>query len=129
VTRQIKLPESPSVIVRGKCVIICYSDGSETEWGEEKNHSEALKIAKELEIELRAISYVKWHVKSFIQDMRKLLSSFDIDEGLLDSILKDGHAFARDELNESTVEAITLSAKPDLRKKIFEKIYTESYLV
>lgn len=127
--RQIKLPNSPTVIVRGNCVVICYSDGSETEWGEEQSHSEALKIAQELEIELRAISYVKWHVRSFIQDMRELLSSLDIDEGLLDSILKDGHAFATAELEDSTVKAITLSARPDLRKKIYEKIYSESYLV
>ena len=88
-----------------------------------------LRIAKELEIELRAINYVKWHVKSFIQDMRELLSSLDIDEGLLDSILMDGHAFARAELRDATIKSITLSANPDLRKKVYEKIYSESYLV
>ena len=54
--------------------------------------------------------------------MRELLSSLDIDDGLLDSILKDGHNFAQTELDISTVKAITANARPELKKR-----YTKKY--
>ena len=61
---KIRLPSTPSVITRDKTVVICYMDGSEIIGGEEKTIDDASRIAHELEIELRAINYIKWHVRA-----------------------------------------------------------------
>jgi len=87
VSKQIRLPQTPNVVVREKCVVICYVDGSETVWGEEKHLMDAWRVARELEIELRAINYIKWHVRRFIREMMELLFSIDADEKLLMRIL------------------------------------------
>ena len=65
-TSQIKLPKTPSVIARNTTVVVLYKDGSETIWGEEPTPEQAQRLSEELEIELRAINYVKWHVRTFI---------------------------------------------------------------
>jgi hypothetical protein len=98
-------------------------------WGEEKTAEKAEGISKELEIELRAVNYVKWHVKTFIQEMKAMLTSHDIDEKLLDSILIDGHSMARQEINKVTVDSIIMNAERGLRKTVLDKIYSDNYLV
>ena len=110
-------------------MIIVFADGSEIVWGEEDSTHEAEKLATELEIELKAVNYVKWHVRTFIQDMRSLLKSLDIDEKLLDSILRDGHSFAIEELSQSTIDSILMNAKEGLRNRVFKKIYSEHFIV
>jgi hypothetical protein len=85
--------------------------------------------AKELEIELQAVKYVQWHVHSFIQDMKNYLKSLDIDQGLLDSILIDGHAFARAELNNQTVDSIIMGAERGLRKQVMENLSYDDFIV
>jgi hypothetical protein len=129
VTPHIKLPETPSVITRDNLVVVVFADGSEIVWGEEDNALEAKILATELEIELRAVNYVKWHVKTFIQDMKSLLKSLDIDEKLLESILRDGHSFASQELDQATIDSIIMNAKPGLRNKVFNKIYSQNFIV
>jgi hypothetical protein len=129
VSTSIKLPETPSVITRDTLVVIVFADGSETIWGEEESAKEANRLSKELEIELRAVNYVKWHVRTFIQEMKSLLKSLDIDENLLDSILMDGHAMARQEINKVTVDSIIMNAKRGLRNTVFDKIRSDNFIV
>ena len=86
--------------------------------GVETSVEEAVNVARELEVELRAVKYVQWRVRSLIRDMKEYLGSLDIDEGLLDSILVDGHAFARSDLNKGTVDSIMLGAERGLRKLV-----------
>ena len=69
-SNQIQLPLTPEVVARDKTVVICYPDGSEMIWGEEETLSEALRIAQELEVELRAVNYVRWQVKPSNQLMQ-----------------------------------------------------------
>jgi hypothetical protein len=121
-SKKLQLPQTPNVVVRDNCVVICYLDGTETIWGEEKSHLEALTVARELEIELRAINYIKAHIKKFINEMRELLFSVDADKGLLLSIIKDGHAFAFNELDHATFKALKLDSKPDVKQVIIEKL-------
>ncbi|MHA2393531.1 MAG: hypothetical protein ACXAEX_16465, partial [Promethearchaeota archaeon] len=92
------------------------------EWGEESTVEEALLVAKELELELKAISYVKWHVRNFIFDMRKKLEEINIPESHLDEILVEGHKFAHGELDLSTAEMIRISSKKKIKDEIIEKI-------
>ena len=125
---QIRLPPTPEVITREKTVVICYFDGSETIWGEEESSEEASKIAHELEIELRAINYIKWHVRTFITDMKKMLEAIDADELLLMSIIRDGHEFAFKELDPNSSTTLKLDNKPKLKEIILGKL-DSSYIV
>ena len=120
--KQLRLPQTPNVVVRDNCIVICFIDGSETVWGEEASHIDALTIARELEIELRAINYIKWHVRSFIQEMVELLYSIDADETLLLSIIKDGHSIAFNSLDFSTIKALKMDSKPEIKQIVIEKL-------
>ena len=120
--KQLKLPQTPNVVVRDNCIVICFIDGSETVWSEEASHIDALNIARELEIELRAINYIKWHVTSFIQEMVELLYSIDADETLLLSIIKDGHSIAFNNLDFSTIKALKMDSKPEIKQIVIEKL-------
>ena len=119
---QIRLPLTPEVITRGKTVVIRYRDGSETIWGEEKTIEEAIKIAHELEVELRAINYIKWHVRTFITDMKKMLKTIEANETLLMTIIRDGHEFAFKELDPESPHTLKLDDKPKLKEIILGKI-------
>ena len=128
-TSKIKLPKTPTVVTRDTLVVVTFADGSEIIWGEEDSVEEAEKLSRGLELELRAVNYVEWHVRTFIQDMRSLLKSLDIDEKLLDSILMDGHAFARQEISKATVDSIIMDAERGFRKTVLDKIYSDIYIV
>ena len=127
-SNKISLPQTPEVIAKEKTVVICYSDGSEIIWGEEKTRKEAIKLARELEVELRAINYIKWHVRTFITNMTKLLDSIDADEALLRSIISDGHSFAFNELDRDSSRVLVLDSKSDLRNAVLKKL-EELYVV
>ena len=127
-SNQIRLPETPEVIVKDRTVVICYLDGSEIVWGDEETRDEALRIAKEIEVELRAVQYVRWQVRTFINEMVKTLQSINADEKLLVSILRDGHFFAFKELDPSASKALSLDKRPDIKQVIIEKL-DELYIV
>jgi hypothetical protein len=129
VTTNIKLPETPSVVTRDTLIVVVFADGSETLWGEEESAEDAERLSMELEIELRAVNYVKWHVRTFIQDMKSLFKSLDIDENLLDSILIDGHSMARQEIKKVTLDSIIMNAKSGLRNTVLDKIYSDNFIV
>ena len=126
--KQLKLPQSPNVIVRDNFIVICFIDGSETIWGEETSHIEALNIARELEIELRAVNFIKSQIKNFIKEIGEILYSIDADETLLLSIIKDGHALVFSNNDFSTIKALKLDDKPEIKQIIIEKM-DDSYVV
>ena len=124
-----KLPKSPSVITRNKSVIVKFSTGKEILWDNMETVLEAESLAMELEVELRAVKYVQTQVHGFITEMREYLASLDIDDKLLDSILIDGHAFARMDLNKDTVDAIIMGAERGLRKEVLEHLTSDTFIV
>ena len=128
-TSNIKLPKTPTVKTKKQSIIIHFSNNSEIVWGDETTTEEAKKVDKELEIELRAVKYVQWHVQNFIQDMKNMLNSHDIDERLLDSILIDGHTFARAKINNQTVNSIIMGAERGLRKQVLDNLSSDDYIV
>ena len=127
-SNQIRLPQTPEVIVKDRTVVICYLDGSEIVWGDEETREEAVRVAKEIEVELRAVQYVRWQVRTFINEMVKTLESIHADEKLIISILRDGHAFAFNELDPSASKALSLDKRPDIKKVVIEKL-EELYIV
>jgi hypothetical protein len=52
----------------------------------------------------------------------------DIDDGLLDSILIDGHAFARMDLNKDTVNTILMGAERGLRKEVLQHLVSDQFI-
>ena len=124
-----KLPTSPTVIARDKTVVVQFANGKEIIWDHEETREKAILIAKELEVELRAVKYVQSQVHGFITEMREYLASLDIEDGLLDSILIDGHAFARMDLKKDTVNTIIMGAERGLRKEILEHLSSDTFIV
>ena len=120
--RKINLPLNPKVVSRDNSLFICFQDGSEIYWGDENSTVEALDLARELEIELRAVSYLKKHISDFVKDMEELLFSINADESLLLSIIKDGHIQAFDEIGQDSCKKLLLDRKPLLKEEILEKI-------
>ena len=121
-SNQIHLPQTPEVKAKGKTVVMHYLDGTEIIWGDEKSPAEATRVARELEIELRAVNYVKWQVRTFISEMVETLESIHADKELIHSILRDGHAFAFNELDPVTLKALQLDKKPELKRAVIEKL-------
>jgi len=129
VTSKIKLPETPTVVARDSFVVIVYDDSTEHTWGEEKTREEAVRVAHELEIELRAIQYVRWHVSTFVREMKEYLRGHGINESLLNSILIDGHSFVGPDLDHSTLESIFERASQGVRLKVLKKIGSHNFIV
>ncbi len=63
-----RLPKFPKVRAEGKKIIITYRDGEEMSWGEEASEELAVSVSIELDLELKAIEYVKKHVYNFINE-------------------------------------------------------------
>lgn len=123
---QIRLPDKPKVVVRGKEVFIIMEEGFEIYGGEEKSYREAVRLAYELEVELKAVDYVKQHLLDFIEEMREYLTTKQIDERLIDSIIDDGHFFARIEYFKSRRK----TQDPDSTLKVFnENTHTDYFIV
>lgn len=51
-------PEFPKVVVEGKKIFIHYEDGTRQFWGTEDDVDEQVKVAKEIQEGLKAISYI-----------------------------------------------------------------------
>jgi hypothetical protein len=124
-----KLPKSPKVITRGKSVIVKFSTGNEILWDNLDTEVEAQRLARELEVEFRAVKYVQTQVHGFITEMREYLASMGIDDKLLDSILIDGHSFARMDLNQDTVDTIIMGAERGLRKEVLMHLASDTFIV
>ena len=114
------------MVSRENCIYICFEDGSELYWSEEKSTIEALDIARELEIELRAVSYLKTSIMDFIKEMTELLFAIGVDENLIASIIEDGHNQALREVDYKTARKLVLDSQPELKETILKK--TEQYI-
>jgi hypothetical protein len=108
-------------------VYVCFEDGSEIFWDKENSTIQALDLARELEIELKAVLYIKNIVVNFIEEMKELLYAINADEELIKSIIRDGHQQALNEINFEPGRKLLLESKPVLREKIFEK--TQDYVI
>jgi hypothetical protein len=67
-------------------------------WGEEASKDLAISVSRELNLEQKAIEYVKDHVQNFISDIGNSLLEEQIPEKHLEQILIEGHFSAMKEL-------------------------------
>ncbi len=70
-------------------------------WGEEASEELAVSVSIELDLELKAIEYVKMHVYNFINDVQNTLLPENISEDHFEQILVEGHLYAMKELGVS----------------------------
>jgi hypothetical protein len=124
--KRIPFSAYPKVVSRENCIIICFEDGTELFWGEENSTIEALDLARELEIELRAVSFLKTSIIDFMAEMTELLFAIGADEGLISSIIEDGHNQAYKELEYKNARNLVMDSKPELKATILKK--TQQYI-
>ena len=108
-----RFPKFTKVRAEGKKIIITYRDGEEMLWGEEASEELAVSASNELDLELKAIEYVKMHVYNFINDVRDALLRENISEDHLEQILVEGHLYAMKELG--------FSHYSNMRNRIYSK--------
>jgi hypothetical protein len=96
-------------------------------WGLENSTLRAIEVARELEIELKGVLFVRNTVKDFFNEMSELLFAIDADEDLIYSIIRDGHQEALSQVKYDSKRKLLLDEKPELRRVILEK--TENYII
>lgn len=87
--RPLRLPDSPSVSVRGEELYIVEEDGSEHLWGEEGEN--AGDIARVMELELRAMYYVRDEMADLLTEISENLCQMDIPRSDIPDIIYEGY--------------------------------------
>jgi len=72
-------------------VRIFWEDGKTEYWGEEDTIEAADKVAKEMQLELRAIFYVKEEISKTITKLEGDLQSFDIPSEVICNAIHNGY--------------------------------------
>ena len=102
-TTLLPFPDTPKVVVRGKGLYILYEDGSEEFWGLEIE-SDIEEIAAKMEMELRAVKWVKNEIVRVIGDLTEIMMYTDVPEQEIPYIIFDGYRsllFCFKKINES----------------------------
>ena len=87
----LQLPSYPKVEVLDDEIIIIGEDGDREIWDTEEDKIKAVSIASNLELELRAIMYVKFHLANYLSKLSRDLKEFNIVEANIDDILYEGY--------------------------------------
>ena len=84
------LPDTPKVIVRGKELFIVNNNGTEEFWGSETDGN-IEEIASKMEMELRAVKWVKHELERIISDLTEIISYTDIPSDRIPNIIFEGY--------------------------------------
>ena len=87
----LQLPSFPKVEVLDDEIIIIGEDGDREIWDTEEDEMKAITIASTLELELKAIMYIKFHLASYLSKLSRDLKEFNIVEENIDDILYEGY--------------------------------------
>lgn len=101
-----RFSDYPKVEVEGSTIVITYENGDRMTWGEEASEFEAIRVATEMDLELKAIEYIQRHIVRFITEMKKVLARNNIPEEHLVEILVEGHWSAIKEMGFSEFDYI-----------------------
>ncbi|MFP3951257.1 MAG: hypothetical protein ACLFVP_03825 [Candidatus Bathyarchaeia archaeon] len=96
----VNLPEYPKVEVRGDSITIIGEDGEEKVWGIEENQSIARRAASDVELNLRAVRYVKLRLGSSLNELMDELLDMGISREYLDRVLLEGYYGLREMMLE-----------------------------
>jgi len=84
------LPDTPKVVVRGKELFIVKEDGSEEFWGSEGDEN-IEEIAFRMEMELRAVKWVKRELERVISDLTEIMSYTGVPHDQIPNIVFEGY--------------------------------------
>lgn len=85
------LPLFPQVEVLDGEIVIISEDGEREIWDTEVDQLKAVVVANQLELELRAIMYVKYHLVNYLSKIARDLVQFNIQKEYVDDILYEGY--------------------------------------
>ncbi|MEE9458427.1 MAG: hypothetical protein V3V84_01545 [Candidatus Bathyarchaeia archaeon] len=85
------LPLYPQVEVLDDEIVIISEDGEREIWDTEEDQLKATVVANQLELELRAIMYVKYHLVNYLSKIARDLVQFNIQKEYIDDILYEGY--------------------------------------
>lgn len=89
-TTALTLPMNPSVIVRDNKLFIVGEDGSEELWGNEDEET-IEEIAYNMELELKAIQWVRLELERFIGELTEVMKHSDIPRNDISDIIYEGY--------------------------------------
>jgi len=84
------LPDTPKVIVKGEDIFIIHEDGTEDFWGLE-TEGNIEEIASQMELELRAVKWIKGEIEMFIGDLTEALKYTDVPQEEIPNIVFEGY--------------------------------------
>lgn len=84
------LPDAPRVVVRGNRLFIVDEDGSERLWGSE-SMDEINDIAHDMEIELRAVRWVRLELERLIGELTEVVMCSDVPEDRVSDVIFEGY--------------------------------------
>ncbi|MFW9835274.1 MAG: hypothetical protein ACFFEK_14835 [Candidatus Thorarchaeota archaeon] len=84
------LPDTPKVIAKGTRLFIVDEYGREEFWGCEPEYI-AAEIAHQMEIELKAVSWVKEEMERFIYELTQLVKSSEVPPGDVPNVIFEGY--------------------------------------
>ena len=87
-----ELPSYPRVKVRGTAIFIVKGDGIEMFWGEEENELIAKIVAEKIQMELRAINYVKHKLAIAVNSLMDDLIELGVSTEHLNDIIFEGYS-------------------------------------
>ena len=86
-----QLPLFPRTELRGEDIVIVWDDMSEQVWDNESDKSMATEVADEIQLELRAIKYVKFHLIDSLSSVVADLKEFNVKEEDIGDIVYEGY--------------------------------------
>ncbi len=84
------LPDFPKVIVRGTRLFIVDESGTEEFWGCEPEDT-AAEIARQMEIELKAVNWVKEEIERFIHELAQLIKTSEVPAKNVPDVIFEGY--------------------------------------
>lgn len=83
-------PDTPKVVVRGEELFIINEDGLEEFWGSETNDN-IEETASQMEMELRAVKWIKRALEIVISDLTEILMHNDVPHDQIPYIVFEGY--------------------------------------
>ena len=77
-------------MVEGRSVFVIDEDGWESFWGEEGTPERAREVADEIQLELRAMRYVRMKQRGVLDEVAEELLELEISPRSLDKIIYEG---------------------------------------
>ena len=90
-----QLPLFPRTELRGDDIVIIWDDMSEQVWDNESDKTIAAEVAKEIQLGLKAIKYVKLHLIDSLSDIVADLKEFNVKEEDIGDIIYEGYQSIR----------------------------------